>query len=99
MPNNDEKPMKKALSLRGRMLPPASGANIAYQNCCALCTWSRSPSQAKSSAWNHARSVYLYRIVQKSIPLIAAIQMPRAYPFVDRSEEHTSELQSPCNLV
>src|SRR5256885_6953732 len=24
---------------------------------------------------------------------------PRPYPFPTRSEEHTSELQSPCNLV
>src|SRR5256885_6087244 len=32
-------------------------------------------------------------------PRLPAIQAALSHPYTNRSEEHTSELQSPCNLV
>src|SRR5256885_12801508 len=48
------------------------------------------------------RRGFIYSLVQGGWPVgavLTAVLVALLYPLGERSEEHTSELQSPCNLV
>src|SRR5205807_7048974 len=46
-----------------------------------------------------AGAIFALLLFDASIVGASAVTLATSYAFGDRSEEHTSELQSPCNLV
>src|SRR5688500_19978053 len=60
----------------------------------------RSPSPSQLSSTPHARQASpAHPQVSSGIPISQSTHSPLASQQPARSEEHTSELQSPCNLV
>src|SRR5688500_19365900 len=54
----------------------------------------------KSHPSNQGFRIYNSSLIPSKSNLSNVISLPRiTYPQITRSEEHTSELQSPCNLV
>src|SRR5256885_10591323 len=80
---------------------------LSPSSCTATCSASKLPSSSGPTAWASALAQRSSGACQSGLVTKAAVGEPwllsatkvRPGCITDRSEEHTSELQSPCNLV